>query len=101
MSLSFLSITLWDILNIFATLVVPFLVVILTAFGKLILNMIRDINELDDTVKHQGRTLYGDPQDAMSSGLSSEVRAMKASIRNMEQMLDEINRKLNDIGPKD
>lgn len=94
--LVFLESGFWAAINLVIKALIPFLVLALTAVGRLLYQLLNRVGDLEEQVNQQMRTLYGDPQDAMHDGLSSEVREMKTSIENVEKMLTEIESHLNE-----
>lgn len=91
----------WSMLNIVSALVIPFVIIILSAFGKALWDVHKRLTQIEDAVSQHSETLYGNPDDAMHNGLAQDVKDVKVKVDTIDEKMDTINDYIREKGEKD
>lgn len=82
-----MPVTLWEVLTVISPILAPILALALGGLGRFVWGLHRTnrkqderINELEQLIKARDRTLFGDNDNPMDSGLATEVKEMRGDL---------------------
>jgi len=81
----------WGALEAGAAIVIPFLVLILTAYGRALWSLHNRLGDVEDGQSRHDKTLYGDPQDPMHSGIATDLRDVRDRVERVDERLADIH----------
>lgn len=91
------SVTVWESIQILSQFLAPVLSFLLLVMGKALWNLNRRVKALEKGKVKHSRTLYGDEDDPIHSGLTHQLSDLQRSVDDLSEKVDHLSDQIEEL----